>query len=641
MVIFMKKRKKIAVLAAGIVQRAYQHLFLKGIISQAMCLNYDVCIFAPFINYESQSEYQLGENQIFDLVNYDMFDGVIYAPCAFSSNLLRKQLEQDLEEKCHVPVVALETDDDRYACIMVDDVTAFEKVVNHLIDHHHLKKILCLTGFKDNMQAEMRAQGYKNAMNAHHLEIPEGYIIYGDFWKQAALELAEKIAANQIEKPEAVVCCCDTVAITLCNRLVELGFKIPEEIIIVGYDAGNEAAENVPSVTTYARPITGMGIQGVLKLHELITGEQAAPVSIDHGYLISAESCGCGKNFKQKFEERQKEINEIEDKRKMFEDTPMAERLNSTPTMNALFDMILNHLYLISNFCDFYLCMCDMWDDLSKNSDNKQEYNQYTEKMHLRISCTEHEGKVLDEVFALQEMLPVLHADREKPRAYYFTPLHFNERCFGYTVVGYGDKISAYDSLYHNWTRNLNNAFEFMRVKNNLNSMNQRLFTASIRDTLTGIYNRHGYQHYAKEIFYKAQNIENKKLLIFAADLDGLKIINDTYGHLEGDNAISVVANALNTCFSLNEICARTGGDEFLVIGCDAYTEADLQKYIQYILTFLAQYNAESGKPYQVEASLGYICQKVTAKDDLQLLMDEADARMYANKIKRRKNRKV
>ncbi len=637
----MKNRKKIAVLMAGVVHRAYQHMFLEGILSQARQLNYDVCIFSPFMNYDNESEYQLGENHIFDLVNYNQFDGVIYAPCSFNSSFLKNRIEQELLTVCTIPAVVLESDDPRFHCIMMDDVTAFEQVVNHVIEAHHLTKILCLTGFQGNMQAEMRLHGYRNAMQKHHLEIPNGYVVYGDFWKQAALDLAQNIADGKITPPEAVVCCCDTVAITLCNRLIELGFRVPQDIVIASYDAGSEASENVPSVTTYVRPIVDMGIQGVLQLHERITGEKAEPVRKDKGYLVPAESCGCGNNFQQKFEERQKAIHEIEEARKLFEDIPMAERLNAMPTLKALFDKIMDHLYLISGFQDFYLCMCDLWDDLSKNSEYKADYDHYTDRMHLRISCTDQIGEVTDQIFDKSELLPALHADRDQPRAYYFTPLHFNERCFGYTVLGYGNSIRAYDSLYHNWTRNLNNAFEFMRVKHNFSSMNQRLFTASIRDTLTGIYNRHGYQHYSAEIFEKAQLSKTKKLLIFAADLDGLKVINDTYGHLEGDNAISVVANALNTCFSLNEICARTGGDEFLVIGCDDYSEEDIQEYIQYILDFLMQYNAESEKPYQVEVSLGYVCRSVDASDELQPLMEEADARMYANKVRRKKNRKA
>ncbi|MBE6875804.1 MAG: GGDEF domain-containing protein [Ruminococcus sp.] len=634
----MKNRKRIAVLMAGVVH-SYQHLFLKGILSQAKALNYDVCIFSPFMSYENETDYQLGENQIFDLIDYDIFDGVIYAPCSFTNDHIRQKVEERLDKLYQSPVVALEYDDPRYACIMVDDVSGFEQLVSHLIEQHHLKKIICLTGYKDNMQAEMRLQGYRNAMQSHELEIPEEYVIYGDFWKAAALQLAEDIAESRIEKPEAVVCCCDTSAIALCNKLVELGFRVPEDIVVAGYDAGKDASENVPSVTTYSRPIVDMGVNGVLRLHELLTGEQAEPVTRDSGYLVPAESCGCGGNFTQRFRERQKEICENEDLRQQFENIPMAERLNSMPTLKALFDKILDHLYLVHDLCDFYLCMCDHWDDLSKNSGILEDYNHYTEKMHLRISCTDNRGEVKDEIFPLSDLLPILHADRQQPRAYYFTPLHFNERCLGYTVISYGERFKCYDSVYHNWTRNLNNAFEFMRVKNNFSSINQRLFKDSVRDSLTGIYNRNGYQHYSEKIFAKAQTSEHKKLLLLAVDLDGLKVINDTYGHLEGDNAISVVANALNTCFSLNEICARTGGDEFLVIGCDDYNEQDLQEYQQYILDFLEQYNAESGKPYPVEVSLGFLCQEITQNDSLQNLADEADSRMYANKIRRKKQR--
>ncbi|HAJ98225.1 MAG TPA: arabinogalactan endo-1,4-beta-galactosidase [Ruminococcus sp.] len=637
----MKNRKRLAVLMAGVNIKTYQHMFLDGIISQAFALNYDVVIFAPFTSYENRTEYQLGENHIFDLVNYEEFDAVLYAPCALNNHLLREMVENQLRERCHVPVIALESDNSEFHDIMVDDETAFELVTTHLIEKHHLKKIICLTGFKDNLQAELRLQGYKNVMEKHGLAIPEEYVIYGDFWKQAGIDLAERIASGKIEKPEGIVCCCDTVAISLCNRLIELGVKVPQDILIVGYDAGSEAEENVPSITTYVRPIVDMGIQGVLKAHELITGEKAVPIRQDKGRLVLAESCGCGRDFKQTFEQRQKEIHDTEDFRKIFESIPMAECLNSTTTLNELLNKIMDHFYLINGFTDWYMCLCDQWDDISKNTDNPEDYNHYTDSMHLRISCTNYIGCVIDEVFPKSQILPILHEDREKPCAYYVTPLHFNERCFGYTALGYGDRPMAFDSLYHAWIRNVNNALEFMRIRNNFNSMTQRLFTKSIRDTLTGIYNRQGYKHFSEELFEKAKkSAPEKKLLILAADLDCLKIINDTYGHLEGDNAISVVANALNTCFEYGEICARTGGDEFLVIGCADYSKEKPEQYLDYIRRFFERYNADSGKPYQVEASLGYVCETVKDGDTLQSFMDIADTRMYENKVMRKKNRR-
>ena len=623
---------------ASVMNKVYQHFVLDGIISQAFALDYDVVIFTPFMAYDNDTAYQRGENTVYDLANFELFDAVLYAPCAYINDKSRTIVETKLRECASIPVIALESDNKQYSDVMVDDFHAFSCIVDHLIEEHHVKKIYCLTGFKDNLQAEERQRGYRYSMEQHGLPVEEGYVIYGDFWKMAALELAEKLAGGELELPEAIVCCCDTVALTLCNRLIELGIRVPEDIIVVGYDSSDEAAENVPSLTTYARPLADLGMRAVIRAHELITGETTAPVRMDKGHIVTAESCGCGKDFRQKFEERQIEIKETEETRKLFEDTPMAEKLNDAGTLNELLEAIINHFYLIHGWQDWYMCLCDQWDDLSKNTDNVEDYNHYTDTMHLRISCTDQSGLIIDTPFPLRDLLPALHEDRAEPRAYYVTPLHFNERCFGYSALSYGNTSRAFDALYHAWSRNLNNALEFMRIRNNFASMNQRLFLSSVRDTLTGIYNRQGFKIYAEEIYARAQN-DGLQLLILAADLDGLKIINDSYGHLEGDIAITAAANALSTCCSHGEICARTGGDEFLVIGCGNYTEALLAEYTQYIQDFLDRFNAVSGKPYEVSVSVGWVCQMLTPEDSLNDLTEEADARMYREKVRRKKQR--
>ena len=633
----MKNRKRIAVLAAGVRYEGYQHPVLRGILSQAAALNYDTAIFSPFICYENDTAYQRGEDRIFDLPDYSFFDAVIYLPCAILNDPLRRKLECDFRERCPVPVIALEHDDPALHCIQSEDRRAFSLMVDHLIEKHGLSRIMCLTGFAGNLQAEQRLLGYRDSMASHGLPVPDGFVIYGDFWKQAATELAERIADGSAPRPQAVVCCCDTVAVTLCNRLVELGFRVPEDIVVTGYDATRDAEENVPSVTSYARPLVRLGVQAVLEAHRLVTGETAAPCMEDIGCLIPAQSCGCGEDFRQKFEKRQSHIRNTESFRELFENCPMTETLNSTETLNELLSKVIEHLYLINGINDWYLCMCDAWDAPAKDTGDPADYNNYTDRMHLRISSTDKVNAVVDQAFDRKELLPAFHADRDAPRAYYFTPLHFNERCFGYTALSYGDIPMAYDGLYHAWIRNLTNALEFMRVRNILSSMNQRLFTASIRDALTGIFNRKGFRHYSEELFRKAAG-SDKRLLIIAADLDDLKVINDTYGHVEGDNAICMAANAL-ACVSRGEICARTGGDEFLVIGCADYTEEMVGQYIAYIGDFLKQYNAASDKPYTVDLSLGWLLTDVHPGDSLQQYIDEADARMYANKTARKKGR--
>lgn len=640
----MTGRKRLAVLMGGIVYKGYQHELLHGIIDQAYALNYDVVIFSSFANFESDIPHQRGENRVYDLLNATKFDAVIYAPCSVYTDKVRGIMEEHLE-KLDVPIISVEPfangeePDQRYHNVLMDDFHAFGRVVDHLIEVHHVRKIYCLTGFQGNLQAEERQRGYRDSMARHGLPVEEDWVIYGDFWKTKAQEVAEDIAAHRLEMPEAIVVACDTAAVTLTNRLVELGIRIPEDLLIMSYDAGTEAPFNVPSVTTYTRPIRGMGMRGVIKAHEILTGQKAEPVGDDKGFLIPAESCGCGKDMQQRFELHQKELQNTEDWRNIFDNTPMSETLNTSTTLNELLFHITEYIYLIRDLKEWYLCLCDGWDDPDKESDTPADYNHYTPEMHLRI-CSRNWNTTLPDIkFPLEQLLPVLDEDRPGPRAYYVTPLHFNDRCLGYMALCYGNTSQAYDMLYHNWSRQVANALEFVRIRNHLNSINQQLYSTSMRDPLTGIFNRQGFKQLSKPIFETARQT-GKKLLIIAADLDGLKVINDTYGHLEGDAAITVAANALNTCHSYDEICARTGGDEYLLIGTEDYREMTAKRYIAYINEFIRRYNLSSGKPYEVGVSLGYICREVKMTDTLDGLIEEADALMYENKKLRKKERK-
>jgi diguanylate cyclase (GGDEF)-like protein len=142
----------------------------------------------------------------------------------------------------------------------------------------------------------------------------------------------------------------------------------------------------------------------------------------------------------------------------------------------------------------------------------------------------------------------------------------------------------------------------------------------------------------AEGIFRKACQ-EKKQLFIIIADLDRLKMINDNYGHIEGDTAITAVANALNTSCEMNEVCARTGGDEFAIIGCGNYTPDKIQEHYRYIYDYLTRYNASAKKGYAVGVSLGCFCEVPDENEPLDKYIKIADTRMYENKVKRKKLR--
>ena len=114
-------------------------------------------------------------------------------------------------------------------------------------------------------------------------------------------------------------------------------------------------------------------------------------------------------------------------------------------------------------------------------------------------------------------------------------------------------------------------------------------------------------------------------------DLNKFKPINDRFGHAEGDRALVVFANALRSVFRKSDTCGRIGGDEFAVFMLDA-DEHDAQEAIGRLRDNLAQYNQASQRGYDIEFSAGYVISQPDADEQIEDLLKQADARMYAVK---------
>lgn len=137
------------------------------------------------------------------------------------------------------------------------------------------------------------------------------------------------------------------------------------------------------------------------------------------------------------------------------------------------------------------------------------------------------------------------------------------------------------------------------------------------KDALTGLFNR---QAYYAEIHRKSRDIS----AIVSIDMNGLKAINDTYGHLAGDNALTALANCFHKAASIKQPVYRIGGDEFIIL-CRKTGEEELILLIERI-----RKNVEE-TPYS--CSIGY-CYAPNGIKNLEDMAKESDEMMYADKAK-------
>jgi diguanylate cyclase (GGDEF)-like protein len=121
---------------------------------------------------------------------------------------------------------------------------------------------------------------------------------------------------------------------------------------------------------------------------------------------------------------------------------------------------------------------------------------------------------------------------------------------------------------------------------------------------------------------------------IIMMDINLLKKINDTYGHTEGDTAIITVGRALCTACGSEAVCARFGGDEFAaaVIIHKQQAASWFTQFSDLFSRFISDYNATSGKPYQIMASVGFSTETCSKTMNIEALINKADSQMYAEK---------
>jgi diguanylate cyclase (GGDEF)-like protein/PAS domain S-box-containing protein len=160
----------------------------------------------------------------------------------------------------------------------------------------------------------------------------------------------------------------------------------------------------------------------------------------------------------------------------------------------------------------------------------------------------------------------------------------------------------------------------------------EKLQTMLVTDELTGLYNRKGFFELASEKLMLA----SERHVLFFADLDCMKWINDRLGHREGDAALATVARLLKDTFRESDIIGRIGGDEFSILVTGA-TEDEEEVLLARLHHNIERFNADRKPSIPVSLSIGFSHREPEDSRPLEALLAEADESMYEKKRCRRR----
>ena len=648
----MPTRKRLGVITIC-PEDDYQKRTLSGIFAQANSYGYDVFVFSPLSHPSAQSRvYVNGEINIYNLINFDLLDAIIITPRPIqeeANHSITENLLLRFKKECKIPVVSIDAPFGDYPVVHTDEKTPFIQITDHLIEVHGCKKIAMLNGPMSFEGSQTRLEGVKQSMQNHGLTFDDSLLYEGDFWYTSAEQLAERYISGELPLPDAIICASDYMAIGLTNKLISGGIKVPEQVIVTGFDGAAESSLNTPPITSYQPHSFETAVQAVNLIHKQLDPDspELPPENPEKDYLCIGATCGCPEDEKYtraRIRQNQYMLQQNFNHKEIWEGIGIGtlfesytnEILTGTSSVSECLLKIYESKYLIRPYEYLYLCFNENWVD----PDNDFETG-YAEQMNMCVFAdrlkqfpgTENHifyGSGHEKLFPVKQMLPdfALENPPDVPQVYYFMPIHFNAISLGYAILQNNLTQKYIPGLvFRNYIRMINNALEMSRTRNKIMSISEH-------DMMTNLLNRRGLDNAVSEM--NARGEQGDKWLAIVADMDGLKFLNDNFGHSKGDEGLNFIADTMRSITLQNEVCVRSGGDEFLIAGLGNYTKKEIEERIHRFNVAIEAYNSDSHVPFN--ASIGYC---LTDWDSSSLepfdnAMEQADINMYVDKRKKK-----
>lgn len=616
----MGERKRIGILLAQ-ADENYQSSFIEGFLKQAFACDYDVCIFSMYHKKQENRARELGESNIYNLINYDLFDGFVILPDTIQTTGVAERIQKRMHEKFNGPVLCVDKESEYFPYILTDHYNPMQKLITHLIEVHDYKKIVFVNGRKGHIHSQMRLLAYIDAMKEHGYIVDENDIYYGNYWYDCAEPILEEIL--QKGKPDAIACANDYMAVGIADGLSKRGYRVPEDIAVIGYDSV-PAGKYAPSPLTSAEiPAKECGHQAAVAIHTMINGEAITRYN-SKSEIIIGRSCGCcGEEayvksaLRSEWSTTESQVSFYSIYNRIMED------LLSQDTEEGFFDTVKSYVHQIRDFDSFHMCFCQLFNKTGQEI----IVEGYTPRVTRLIRCgSSAKDNVVDfkDNLNIETLIPELFEERKEPKAFTFTPLNFDDRCYGYAVISYGTQLRSYDETYRLWIRSVTQGVEALRRTIALRRNYNQILSDQIRDGLTGLYNYRGFIQRATELYKEAKDA-GKYISVIAIDLNSVKTINSGYGRDAGDDAIRCLAKMIDMNIQRADVASRLGNDEFIVATIsDEKSDDKAIEIVEKIKKSLDELNNSKKRPYVIEFSYGMKTEATDSEEMMESIVDLA-----------------
>lgn len=627
------KKKKIAVFGSGwSAEILYQYLLgvRDGLADECA----DIYLFLCHASLAGDQAFAQGEINIYNLPNLEDFDAALI----LANGIDFPEVLQQIKERCsaaNIPTIVTCNDNGEHYVVDADNYVGTKQLCDHIIDKHGVRDIIYIAGSKGNMDSNIRMQAIRDALQERGMQLLSSNIIYSN-WDlgSAAYPIIDLVESGK-KLPDAIVCANDTMAMVICKELDNRGVRVPEDIIVTGFDNASLAQTFLPSISSVNQRFDEIGIVSARMLIDLLAGRQCQKRIEVACEFVPSESCGC--NCPQDVSEVRRMMGRIR-----FEENIKASlfaqkmaKIERGVLKGKCYEDLSHNLYKINSAKDnfegdsFHIVLDPLYERMIDNQDKKLRTQGYAPIMDAVFSMDKGVMNHYPQ-FETRKLVPQI-TNPDENHLFIFLPLHEDDGALGYLVFcdDY-QKLVDTETLYK-YAERLSIVLTKHLRDLKVDVLHHRLLELTETDALTHVKNRTAYEAREEILDAGILSYDNFAFGIAIFDINNLKQINDQLGHEMGDDYIIHASQLICKIFKKSAVY-RIGGDEFAVI-LEGYDYQHRKQLIEQLVQNMEEI-AQSDVPIYEKVSVASGIATFDSKKDKSVadVFKRADARMYENK---------
>lgn len=240
------------------------------------------------------SESEKGEATIYELIDYSIVDVVIICTQTIKDKKVIDKIISDAQTN-NVPVITIGEPKPKCVNIFFDYNDGIRQMIEHVVNEHGVRDLHFISGMRDNEYSEARNKTFIDTIQRLGIPFDDSMLSYGGFWAGPTIDVVMKLIKEK-RVPRAIICANDSMAVATCETLIHSGFRVPEDVIVTGFDGIEEIYFSRPTITSCECRFEDISEKISEILSDVIEGYVRNRDYVIKPQAMLGMSCGCEKN---------------------------------------------------------------------------------------------------------------------------------------------------------------------------------------------------------------------------------------------------------------------------------------------------------------------------------------------------------